>query len=85
MPADGTLAAITPITPAEVSASLPRQMRQLGQSATVIYDKQVRDTYLIVFSYQDDFYLMPSRHVADRYRAPRARLAAGFRAGAKLM
>ena len=84
MPADGTLAAITPITRAEISASFPRQ-RQLWQSATEIYDKQVRDTYLIVFSYQDDFYLMPSRHVAARYRAPRARPGAGFRAGAKLM
>ena len=64
MPADGTLAAITPITPAEVSASLPRQMRQLGQSTTVIYDKQVRDTYLIAVSYQDNFLLFDASAAA---------------------
>jgi len=59
MPADGTLAAITPITPAEISASLPRQMRQLEPSTTVICNRQVsRGTYLIFLSYQDDFYLM---------------------------
>jgi len=63
MPADGTLAAITPITRAEISASLPRQ-RQLWQSATEIYDKQVRDTYLIAVSYQDNFLLFDASAAA---------------------
>jgi|SRR6516162_3643683 hypothetical protein len=53
MPADGTLAALTP---AEISASLPRH-RQLGQSTTLICDKQVRSTDLIAVSYQEDFLL----------------------------
>src|SRR6516165_4837783 len=45
-----------------------------GAEYTLIYNKQVRGTYLIAVSYEHDFYLMqhPLVTAAARCRAPRA-------------